>query len=253
MDTPAAVEENVPPKAPMWQRAAGLVMVLISALLALIAILHGAGRVAVLGLGGLKLPMSSNWVGFEGDPAKTLTLAAEQWGGILSVWATYLALVVGLIAWGLPRLGRPEERTSLQLLISDTATTLFALVATVVTVVSVPNTATHPMMVIGVPLVVAVIPAFLGCLGILIVAIRALAASIKVFLAEQDAHPNKPKPTKSAKAAKPAQAPKPAKAKKTTKPTGKPIASSPQKVRINAAGKVQPVAPRKSKGKGGAK
>lgn len=253
MDAPVAVEETATPKPPMWQRAAGLVMVLISALLALIALLHGAGRIAVLGLGGLKLPMSSKWVGFEGDPAKTLTLAAEQWSGILSVWATYLALVVALIAWGLPRLGRPEERTSLQLLISDTATTLFALVATAVTVVSVPNTATQPMMVIGVPLVVAVIPAFLGCLGILIVAIRALTASIKVFLAEQDARPKKPKSAKPAKAAKPAQTPKPAKVKKTTKPTGKPVASGPQKVRINAAGKVQPVAPRKPKGKGGAK
>lgn len=181
----AAKDSAVPE--PRWQRLAGLVVMLLSAVLAVLAILHGVSRIAVLGWGGFQLPSPQAWLGFTQDPAKTWLFAVEVWGGVLAVWGSYLSVVVALTAWGLPRLGDPKERTSLQNLIGEALGVLFALLAAVVGLVTTISVRDETITTIGVPMVVLVVPVFLGSLGILQATLRSFIVAYRAVKAESPA------------------------------------------------------------------
>lgn len=252
------------PKTPAWQRLSGIAVVALSALLVALVLLHGVSKIMVLGGGGFRLPSPEVWLGFQQDSTKTAFLASEQWGGILSIWIIYGALVVALIAWGLPRLGNPEERTSLQSLIGAVAAILFSLLVVIIGIATAAGVSKQNILIISIPMVLVALPPILGGFGILVVSLREGWFAFKTLQAERPETPARPtSSSKPGTVAKPTKAPKTGKAARTSKASGKTIAGrktrkgnkpkaadTPQVMKLGADGKI---VPRKPGRKGGAK
>lgn len=179
----AAAKDSAVPGS-LWLRLTGLVVMLLSAVLAVIAIFHGASRIAVLGWGGFQLPSPQAWLGSAADPVKISLFAVEVWGGVLAVWVTYLSLFVALTVWGLPRLGDPKERTSLQNLIGEAMGVLFALLTTVIGFVTTISVSGDEIKSLGVSMSVLVIPVFIGGIGMLYTTLRSFIGAYRVLKAE---------------------------------------------------------------------
>ena len=229
------------PQTPQWQRIVGYVMVLFSVVIAVLAILHGVSRIAVLGWGGLQLPAPETWVGFQNDPDKNTFLATEVWGGFLGVWISYLCLFICLISWGMPRLGDPEELTDVQVLVSNAAAAFFALFTTFIGAFTSVSMVAQKAAIIGVPMSLIIVPVALGGLGILVVSVRSFIASFKAAQAEKPRPPVKPRQVR-----KPQSESTKTSAQKTgsTKTrNGKTAATSPrfpQAMKLDGSGKIVP-------------
>ena len=244
----AAAKDSAVPGS-LWLRLTGLVVMLLSAVLAVIAIFHGASRIAALGWGGFQLPSPQAWLGSAADPVKTSLFAVEVWGGVLAVWVTYLRLFVALTVWGLPRLGDPKERTSLQNLIGEAMGVLFALLTTVIGFVITISVSGEEIKSLGVSMSVLVIPVFIGGIGMLYTTLRSFIGAYRVLKAEN------PTPSPAPATKKPSPRPSATRRGKTEKsqPTkrGKTPSNTAKVIRVQATGRN---VPRKSgSAKGGAK
>lgn len=202
----------------VWLNYTGLAMMLLSALAAALAIIHGVTRWAYLGKGGLFLAAPETWLNHQNSPALKLMLAVEQYAAVLAVWAAVAAIIGAYLAWGLPRLGFSGAQPRFSVLLESLATILFALVILFLGGYACFASGGQPLMIVGIPLAIQFIPILILGITLLVFGIRSLVLLLKAFSDDSVSSPSL-RPAMSARPSQPTRTT--AKPKPATKTTAK--------------------------------
>lgn len=195
-NTAPAGPETQPAANPAWYRPVGIGMVVFSALLAVAALVHLAGRTAFIGIGAWKPAISplEIWQGYQqGSPSVTAIFVAEQCGGFLSTWLTYLALGLGLAVWGLSKIGHKQSWS----LFEGIAVSIFSLLVVFLGSISCVSGMNQSIAFLGLPLTAVVLPAVCTGIAMLVVGIRQSIFLSRELFAQKPAAASKAKPAKA--------------------------------------------------------
>lgn len=180
----------------VWLNYTGLAMMVLSALAAVLAIIHGVTRWAHLGKGGLFLAAPETWLNHQNSPALKLMLAVEQYAAVLAVWAAVAAIIGAYLAWGLPRLAFSGAQPRFSVLLESLATILFALVILFLGGYACFVSGGQPLMIVGIPLAIQFIPILILGITLLVLGIRSLVLLLKA-LSDDSASLPSPRPVMS--------------------------------------------------------
>lgn len=253
----------------VWLNYTGLAMMVLSALAAVLAIIHGVTRWAHLGKGGLFLAAPETWLNHQNSPALKLMLAVEQYAAVLAVWAAVAAIIGAYLAWGLPRLDFSGAQPRFSVLLETLATILFALVILFLGGYACFVSGGQPLMIVGIPLAIQFIPILILGITLLVLGIRSLVLLLKA-LSDDSASLPSPRPvmsTRPSQTTRTTTKPKPSAqtaaktaAKTATKTTGtsRGTQPAPQRLKVTSVkpgttGKPTIVPKGKTPRKGGAK
>lgn len=204
-------------------------MMVLSALAAVLAIIHGVTRWAHLGKGGLFLAAPETWLNHQNSPALKLMLAVEQYAAVLAVWAAMAAIIGAYLAWGLPRLAFSGAQPRFSVLLESLATILFALVILFLGGYACFVSGGQPLMIVGIPLAIQFIPILILGITLLVLGVRSLVLLLKALSDDSVSSPA-PRPVMSAR---------PTQSTRTTakpKPVAKTAAKSAAKTAAKTAG-----------------
>lgn len=168
----------------------------LSALAAVLAIIHGVSRWAHVGKGGLFLAAPETWLNHQNSPALKLMLAAEQYSAVLAVWVAAAAIIAAYLAWGLPRIAFTGVQPRFSVLLETLATILFALVILFLGGYACFVSGNQPLMIVGIPLAVQFIPILILGIIFLVLGVRSLVVLLKAFSEDSASSPS-PQPAKS--------------------------------------------------------
>ncbi len=186
----------------VWLNYTGLAMMVLSALAAVLAIIHGVTRWAHLGKGGLFLAAPETWLNHQNSPALKLMLAVEQYAAVLAVWAAVAAIIGAYLAWGLPRLAFSGAQPRFSVLLETLATILFALVILFLGGYACFVSGGQPLMIVGIPLAIQFIPILILGITLLVLGIRSLVLLLKA-LSDDSASLPSPRPVMSTRPSQP--------------------------------------------------
>lgn len=213
----------------VWLNYTGLAMMVLSALAAVLAIIHGVTRWAHLGKGGLFLAAPETWLNHQNSPALKLMLAVEQYAAVLAVWAAVAAIIGAYLAWGLPRLAFSGAQPRFSVLLESLATILFALVILFLGGYACLVSGGQPLMIVGIPLAIQFIPILILGITLLVLGVRSLVLLLKALSDDSVSSPS-PRPVMSARPSQPTR---------TTakpKPVAQAAAKSAAKTAVKTAG-----------------
>lgn len=194
----AGYSETETPVQNVWLNQTGLAMMGLSALAAVLAIIHGVSRWAHVGKGGLFLAAPETWLNHQNSPALKLMLAVEQYSAVLAVWVAAAAIIAAYLAWGLPRIAFTGVQPRFSVLLETLATILFALVILFLGGYACFVSGNQPLMIVGVPLAVQFIPILILGITFLVLGVRSLVVLLKAFSEDSASSPS-PQPVTSAR------------------------------------------------------
>lgn len=225
IDPTGSPETPTPPQS-TWLNTTGLVMMGLSALAAVLAIIHGVSRWAHVRTGGLFLADSGTWLNHQNSPALKLMLAVEQYSAVLAIWAAVGAIIAAYLAWGLPRLAFSGAQPRFSVLLETCVTILFALVILFLSGYACVVSGGQPLMIVGIPLAIQFIPILILGITLLVLGVRSLVLLLKALSDDSVSSPS-PRPVISARPSQPTRT--------TAKP--KPVAKTAAKSAAKTAAK----------------